>query len=60
MTVIRFPTRHSACVWIMREGAAWLVRAGAHGWLHGSHYEALADAYWLSRNLGLPVRSLVP
>jgi hypothetical protein len=35
------------------------VLAGDHGWLHGDHRAAHADAEWLSRNLGLPIRSAV-
>jgi hypothetical protein len=57
MTVVRFPARQSLAVWIMREGPAWLVVALEHGWLFGSHNEAEAEARWLSRNLGLPIRS---
>jgi hypothetical protein len=57
VTMIRFPARRGACVWIMREGRAWLVVALGHGWLFGSRGEALADARWLARTLGLPVRS---
>jgi hypothetical protein len=37
-------------------GGAWLVLALEHGWLHGERSTAIADAQWLSRNLGLPVR----
>lgn len=54
--VVRFDARRSAAVWLAREGAAWLVLARGHGWLHGSYHEALADAVWLSENLGFVVR----
>jgi hypothetical protein len=54
--VVCFPARHAACVWLIREQAAWLVLARDHGWLHGDYDAALADAYWLARNLGLAVR----
>jgi hypothetical protein len=53
---IRFPTRRSVAVWLTREGPAWLVLAGDHGWLHGDHAAAVADAEWLSENLGFVVR----
>jgi hypothetical protein len=56
--VIRFPMRRSVAVWITRDGPAWLVLAGDHGWLHGSHADADRDAQWLSRNLGIPVRTV--
>jgi hypothetical protein len=54
--IIRFPARRSA-VWLMRDGDAWLVLAGAHGWLHGDWSSAVADAQWMELNLGVPVRS---
>ena len=54
--VIRFPARRGACDWVTREGPAWLVVAREHGWLHGDYHAALADARWLSENLGLPIR----
>jgi hypothetical protein len=53
----RFPMRRAACVRLLREtDGAWLVLAYEHGWLHGDRCAALADAQWLGRNLGLPVR----
>ncbi|HVI15335.1 MAG TPA: hypothetical protein VM822_21000 [Pseudolabrys sp.] len=55
--VVRFPARHASCVWIAREGPAWLVIAHEHGWLHGDDYTARADAHWLAQNLGVPIRS---
>lgn len=55
-SLIRFPTRAAACIWIVRDGAAWLVLARDHGWLHGSFHDALADARWLADNLSLPIR----
>jgi hypothetical protein len=59
--IIRFPPRRIAAVLICRErhGAGWLAIAGAHGWLFGSILEARAEAHWLSRNLGLPIREVV-
>jgi hypothetical protein len=56
--VISFPMRRSLAIWITRDGPAWIVLAGEHGWLHGSRDEAAADARWLARNLGLPLRDL--
>jgi hypothetical protein len=58
--VVRFPMRRSLAVWITRDGPAWLVLAGEHGWLHGSRQEADRDAQWLGRNLNLPVRAVAP
>jgi hypothetical protein len=55
--VVRFPMRRSPAVWVMREGEAWIVVAGAHGWAHGSRQAADHDAAWLGRNLGLPIRA---
>jgi hypothetical protein len=57
--VVRFPPRRSAAVWLLqgRDGG-WLVLARGHGWLHGSRLDALADARWLARNLGFPIREL--
>jgi hypothetical protein len=54
--VYRFPPRRSAAIRIVGDGAAWLVLAREHGWLHGSRAEAIADAQWLALNLGIPVR----
>jgi hypothetical protein len=56
--VLRFPLRQSHAIWITREDAAWLVLAHEHGWLHGSRSDALEDAHWLARTLGLPIRQL--
>jgi hypothetical protein len=50
------PRRRPVAVRITREGKAWLVVVGAHGWLHGDERSALADARWLSDNHGLPIR----
>jgi hypothetical protein len=58
--LIRFPARAIRAVLICRErnGDGWLTLAGAHGWLFGSLAEARAEAHWLARNLGLPIREL--
>jgi hypothetical protein len=57
MTVVRFPLRYLAAIWILplRE-FGWLVLHGAHGWLHGDYDAAIADAEWLAHNSGLPIR----
>jgi hypothetical protein len=60
--ILRFPLRRAgAAVLVCREhdGAGWLVLARDHGWLHGDRRSALADAHWLRRNLGLPIRELI-
>jgi len=57
--IIRFPARQGARIWLMREGAAWLVVARGHGWLHGNYNDAFSDAVWLAENLGLAVRKHV-
>jgi hypothetical protein len=58
--VIRFPPRRASAIFVCaeRDGEGWLAIAGARGWLCGSLTEARAEARWLSRNLGLPVREL--
>ena len=56
-SVIRFPPRRSAVVWLLQAAeGGWLVAALGHGWLHGDYDAAIADAQWLSRNLNLPIR----
>jgi hypothetical protein len=56
--IIRFSLSRVASILVVRErdGAGWLVLAGAHGWLHGDRRSALADAQWLRWNLRLPIR----
>ena len=57
VAIIRFPPRRLAAVWILPLAeSGWLVLLGANGWLHGNYGDAIADARWLSRNTGLPVR----
>jgi hypothetical protein len=58
--IVRFPVRHAACVWLVRQGEAWLVLVRGHGWLHGSYSAALADARWLAANLGFTIRRVAP
>ena len=53
--VLKFPERGRFAVRIEREDAAWLVICRDHGWLHGSHHEALADAEWIARGFGVAV-----
>ena len=60
MSVIRFPARHAAAVFVMEAAeGGWLVLARGHEWLHGDLRSAFVDARWLSENLSLPVRSYV-
>lgn len=33
----------------------WLTISGDKGWLHGDRRGAVDDAFWMSRNLGLPI-----
>ena len=58
MTVLRFPLRRVGAILICRErnGGGWLVLHGSNGWLHGDRDGARADAIWLARNLGCPIR----
>jgi hypothetical protein len=59
--MIRFPLRRVRAVLIVRErdGGGWLALVGSSGWLFGSRADAIAEARWLSRNLGLPIRELM-
>jgi hypothetical protein len=55
--VVRFPARRIAAVWLLQASeGGWLVLARGHGWLHGSRSDALANARWLARNFGFPIR----
>jgi hypothetical protein len=60
MTIIRFPPRRAAAIFVCeeRDGDGWLAIAGAHGWLFGSLVEARREAMWLARNFSLPVREV--
>jgi hypothetical protein len=58
--VVRFPMRRSPAAWITREGPAWLVIAGDHGWLFASRDEAHRKTRWLSRNRGYPIMAVAP
>ena len=53
--VIAFPQRSPLVVRVEREGPAWLVTCRSHGWLHGSHHEAVTDAKAIARGFGVVV-----
>lgn len=57
-TILRFPLRRAHAIFVSsdQEGG-WLVLVHGHGWLHGDRAGALADAIWLSANLGIPIRT---
>lgn len=57
MMVVRFPSRRSAAVFVLREElGAWLVIARENGWAFGSYRAAIAEARRLAAPFGLPVR----
>jgi hypothetical protein len=57
-SVLRFPHRCIAAVFVCEDDAGWLVLGPrGHGWTHGDRHSATTDAEWLARNLGLPIRS---
>jgi hypothetical protein len=58
MTVLQFPPRSSAAVFVLPADGGWLVLAREHGWLHGDRDEAARNAHWLSSNLALPIREV--
>ena len=52
----QFPQRRrSRAVRILREGPAWLVIHGEHGWLHGSLGDAAGWAIGLADELGVAI-----
>jgi hypothetical protein len=57
--IVPFPNRGPFVVRIERErdGDGWLVLARSHGWLHGDHNTALADAHSVADGFGVSVRS---
>jgi hypothetical protein len=61
MTLLRFTLRaRLAAILVVpvARDSGWLALWGSHGWLFGSHADAIAEAQWLARNLGLPVREI--
>jgi hypothetical protein len=59
--IIRLPQRCTAAIFIVcADDGSWLTLASSHGWLFGSRHEALAEAWWLSKNLSLPIRYQQP
>jgi hypothetical protein len=59
--IIQFPPRRmAAAVIVCADDGSWLALAGSHGWLFGSQHEAIAEAWWLSKNLALPIRYQQP
>jgi hypothetical protein len=57
MTVLRFPSSRFAAIFVLNTADGWLVLAPrGHGWLHATLTAARAEARWLARIFGLPVR----
>ena len=57
MSVVRFPTRYRAAVFIIREPlGGFYVLVRSYGWLFGSFSEAHGEALSLAAALGWPVR----
>ena len=56
--VIRFPPRRPVAVLVIQDrgDGLWLVLAGSHGWVFADRDDAINEARWLARNLGLPIR----
>jgi hypothetical protein len=59
-SVIRFPMRNAAAVFVMAAEDGWWVLVRSHGWLHGNHAAAVEDAKWLAENYGMPIRNGAP
>ena len=57
--LIEFSRRRFYAIRVVEDDDGLLVLAGPYGWRHGDAFSAFADAQWLSRNWGLPVRSEV-
>jgi hypothetical protein len=60
MTVVRFPPRRLAAVFVIREYPAWLVLLRSHGWVFGSRRDALIEAQALARASGMQVVERAP
>jgi hypothetical protein len=60
-TVIQFPRPARAdAIRIRHRAGEWLVLTPkGHAWLHATLGAARADAQWLARNFGLPIREVV-
>ena len=54
--VIQFPQRGPFVVYVEREGAAWLVIARSHAWLHSGFREALIEARAIAHGFGVTVK----
>jgi hypothetical protein len=52
---LRSQVQQPQAVRIGREGEAWLVTCRGQAWLHGSHDEALRDAFELAAEFKMPV-----
>jgi hypothetical protein len=50
-TIVRFPSRVSAAIRVLNDEGGWLVLSASTG------DSADADARWMSRNTGLPIRA---
>jgi hypothetical protein len=48
-------TQQQQAICIMREDEGWLVTCRGQAWLHGSHDEALRDAFELAGEFKMPV-----
>jgi hypothetical protein len=56
-SILRFLPRRAQAIWIVPgRDDPWIVLAGEHGWSHGDHRSAAADAEWLAHNFGLSIR----
>jgi hypothetical protein len=56
-SILRFPPRRLAAVFLLETEDGWLVLAREHGWLHGDHAAALRDASEVAAGYGVRVRS---